>query len=382
MEDEFKAQLKADRCKGTLRKQTRRKAGVPAKRIDLGERLPAEKVALKDGYRIENVRGYLAGNYLLDYADWSSNRRFCSAFLDIRTWPPKQSTDIELVIHGMALSKNGVYAAMVGSNVTNEEGYLSDWKDKILIGSDLSDIEQWELVYEKEDLEWSAMVWFEDELFAANKEQVFHIKDVKHFADSMHTVLEYEPADIHSWPEFFIVGDKLFLCMNQFIYQWDKNAGFKQIYELEEYSSASGDFVPMGENRVAFILSTENPISGKKEKALAVLDITTLEVKKYPCKPAWLRRWKENCVCAVSVMANNTKQPIIECFDFNTNEKRRLMYGALGTDGVSDIIETEAGTVLLGSGNHIYLTTQLWDFMKLEKKCLDEAKATLGCKGA
>ena len=59
--------------------------------------------------------------------------------------------------------------------------------------------------------------------------------------------------------------------------------------------------------------------------------------------------------------------PIVECFDFDTGEKRSLMYGSLGADSVHSIFETAVGTVLEGNCGDIYLTTQLWDFMKIER---------------
>lgn len=53
--------------------------------------------------------------------------------LDINVWPPKQSADIELVVHRLAKNVDGLYVAKVQNNAVNEQGYLADKTDKILI---------------------------------------------------------------------------------------------------------------------------------------------------------------------------------------------------------------------------------------------------------
>ena len=69
---------------------------------------------------------------LLDCSDFSKHR-FCSAMLDIKVWPPKQSADIEVVVHRLAKNVDGLYVAKVQNNAVNEQGYLADKTDKILI---------------------------------------------------------------------------------------------------------------------------------------------------------------------------------------------------------------------------------------------------------
>lgn len=360
-EEAFKAQLKADRCKGTSRKQARRKAGTPAKRIDLGKRLPVERYILEQGYSINLVAACLDGKLLLDYKSWSEPRHFCSALLNINEWKPKQSKDLNLIVERLALNKNGVYAAMVQNNEINGQGYLTNRNNKVLLGSDMSNIEKWQCIYEGETLEWSQMIWFEDKLFAADKNCVYHIKDMMNFAASCEKVLELERGDIRWHPKFFVSGNVLYLYMHQVIYRWEKDFGFRPIYRIDGFTA--WDFVPVCENKVAFQVRPKFIERGVTEGELTVLDVITLEVQKIPCHYGYVRRWENNRIC---VLPNNVtgKMPIMECFDFDTNEKRCLMYGALGSDCVHNIFETVVGTVLQGDGKNIYLTTGLWDFMK------------------
>ncbi len=360
-EEAFKAQLKSDRSKGTPRKQARRKAGTPAKRIDLGKRLPVERYTLEQGCRINLVAECLDGKLLLDYESWSEPRHFCSALLNINEWKPKQSKDMKLIVERLALNKNGIYAAMVQNNEINQQGYLANPNNKVLIGSDINNIELWQCIYEGEKLEWSQMIWFEDELFVADKNCAYHIKDVMNFAISHEKVLELEKGDIRWHPKFFVSCKVLYLYMHQVIYKWEKNLGFRQIYRIDGFTA--WDFVPVGKNKVAFQVRPKFIERGVTEAELTVLDVTTLEEEKFPCHYGYVRSWENNRIC---VLPNNvtSKMPIIECFDFDTNEKRCLMYGALGSDNVHNIFETSVGTILQGEGKNIYLTTGLWDFMK------------------
>lgn len=116
---------------------------------------------------------------LLDCSDFSKHR-FGSAMLDIKVWPPKQSADIEVVVHRLAKNVDGLYVAKVQNNAVNEQGYLADKTDKILIGNDIASIEK---------------------------------------------VLEPEGWDIHWFPKFFMVVEQLFLFMHQVIYQWTEENG-------------------------------------------------------------------------------------------------------------------------------------------------------------
>ena len=100
--------------------------------------------------------------------------------LDIKVWPPKQSADIEVVVHRLAKNVDGLYVAKVQNNAVNEQGYLADKTDKILIGNDIASIEK---------------------------------------------VLEPKGWDIHWFPKFFMVVEQLFLFMHQVIYQWTEENG-------------------------------------------------------------------------------------------------------------------------------------------------------------
>ena len=362
-EDDFKAVLKKNKCKGTLRKQARRKEGVSAKRIDLGKRLPNKKIVLKEGYSINLVTDCLDGNLLLDYSDFSE-RRFCSAMLNINEWQPTQTSDYELIVRRLSRNENGLYVAKTQGNFVNEKGYLADKNNKILIGSDLTKLDKWQCVYEKENLEWSAFEWFNNELFVADKNLVYYIKDVNNFHGSIKKVLELEGGDFRWYPKFFVVGNQLFLFMHQSVYKWIEGQMFDKIYEIEGFNV--WDFVPVGENKVAFQVRPESVNRGTTESELTLLDINTLEVEKYPCHYGNVRKWTENRVCILAVEPT-AKMSIMECFDFETNEKKVLKYGALGKDCVRDIYETDCGTVIVGSEKNIYLTTQLWEFMNVEK---------------
>lgn len=103
--EEFKDGLKDEdkKQKATQHKQARRKPGTPAKRINLGKRLPCDKMALAAGYRVKLTGDCIDEVLWLDYNmsvenEAASTRRYCSAYLSIKEWPPKQSADIELLV--------------------------------------------------------------------------------------------------------------------------------------------------------------------------------------------------------------------------------------------------------------------------------------------
>ena len=80
--EEFKAELKAQKQKAQQRKQTRRKAGTPAKRINLGKRLPCDKMTLAAGYRVKLTGACIDEMLWLDYNMSVENgatntRRYC-----------------------------------------------------------------------------------------------------------------------------------------------------------------------------------------------------------------------------------------------------------------------------------------------------------------
>ena len=94
-EDAFKKWLRAEKKKGTAKKQPRKKPGDAAKRIDLSERIVCEKFSLPERYRI--ISTARMGNVLmLDYRKHGENTRFDSALLDIGAWPPVQGLIWEL----------------------------------------------------------------------------------------------------------------------------------------------------------------------------------------------------------------------------------------------------------------------------------------------
>lgn len=373
--EEFKAELKAGNKnqKATQRKQARRKAGIPAKRIDLGKRLPCDKITLEPGYQVHLTMGCIDETLWLDYSMSLSDsdagaRRYCSAFLSINEWEPKQSPDIELVVRMMAKSPDGLYAALVQNNAVNEKGYLADKCEAVIVGTDIDKMEEWKCVHKGLNLEWPAMLWFGEELFVADRDCVYRIKNIMDFQGSYETVFALKGGDVRWFPKFFLLGDRLYLYMHQSIYEWKKKSGFfkkgsefKKIYTIDGFNV--WDFVPVGESKVAFQVRPKSIPRGKTESCLTLLDLVTGKATHYPCHYGYVRKWKGNKICVLPLNVTS-KMPIIECFDFDSGEKRRLLYGALGKDSVRNIYETSCGTVLEGSGKNIYRTTGLWEFME------------------
>lgn len=374
--EEFKAELKTQKQKATQRKQPKRKAGTPAKRIDLGKRLPCDKIALAAGYKVHLTMDCIDEILWLDYNmsvanDTSNTRRYCSAFLNIKEWPPKQSTDIELLVRRMAKRPDGVFVALVQNNTVNENGYLADKNTALVTGTDIAQIEEWQCVHKDPNLEWSAMKWFEGELFAADQNSVYHIKNIMDFPNSCEKVLELKGADVRWFPKFFILGDKLYLFMHQSIYEWRKKSGlfkkgceFKKIYTIDGFNA--WDFVPVGDSKVAFQVRPKSIPRGETESKLTLLDLATGIESHYPCHYGYVRKWTDGRICVLPIDVKS-KMSIIECFDFDSGERKNLMYGALGKDSVQDIYETSCGTILEGRGKNIYRTTGLWEFMESAK---------------
>ncbi len=374
--EEFKAELKAQKQKTQQRKQTRRKAGTPAKRINLGKRLPCDKMTLAAGYRVKLTGACIDEMLWLDYNMSVENgatntRRYCSAFLDIKEWPPKQSTDIELLVQNIAKRPDGLFAALVQNNTVNESGYLADKNTEIVTGTDIAQIEKWQCVHKASNPEWSAMKWFEGELFAAEKNCVYRIKNITDFENSREKVLELKGGDVRWFPKFFILGDRLYLFMHQSIYVWRKKSGlFRKDYEFKKIYTIDGfnvwNFVPVGDSKVAFQVRPKSVPRGKTESRLTLLDFTTGKESHYPCHYGYVRKWTDSRICILPIDVKS-KMPIIECFDLNSGERKHLMYGALGKDSVRNIYETSCGTILEGKEKNIYRTTELWEFMESVK---------------
>lgn len=102
--EELKAELKTrdEKQKATQRKQAKRMAGTPAKRI----------------------------NYLTSANSVFGARRYCSAFLDIKGWPPKQNEDIELLVRKIIKRQDGLYTALVQRCYSCHYGYVRKWMDE------------------------------------------------------------------------------------------------------------------------------------------------------------------------------------------------------------------------------------------------------------
>lgn len=374
--EEFKAELKAYKQKATWRKQPKRKAGTPAKRIDLGKRLPCDKMTLEAGYKVHLTIDCIDESLWLDYNmsvenGASNTRRYCSAFLNIKEWPPKQSTDKELLVRKIAKRLDGVFAALVQNNTVNENGYLADKDTMLITGADIAQIENWQCVHKDSNLEWSAMQWFEGELFAADSNSVYRIKDVTDFTNSCEKVLELKGGDVRWFPKFFISGDKLYLFMHQSVYEWRKKSGlfrkgceFKKIYTIDGFNA--WDFVPVGDSKVAFQVRPKSVPRGETESKLTLLDLATGKESHYPCHYGYVRKWTDDRICVLPIDITS-KMLIIECFDFNSGERKNLMYGALGKDSVCDIYEVSCGTVLVGREKNIYRASELWEFMESPK---------------
>lgn len=371
--EEFKAELKVQKQKAQQRKQARRKAGTPAKRINLGKRLPCDKMTLAAGYRIKLTSACLDDILWLDYnmsvANGNSNtRRYCSAFLNMKEWPPKQSADIELLVRNIAKRPDGVFVALVQNNTANENGYLSDKNIAIVTGADIAQIGKWKCVHKDSDPEWSAMQWFEGELFAADKNCVYQINNLADLTNSCKKVLELTGGDVRWFPKFFISGDKLYLFMHRSIYELRKKSGlfkkgceFKKIYTIDGFNA--WDFVPVGDSKVAFQVRPKFISRGKTESSLTLLDLATGKESRYSCHYGYVRKWTDDRICVLPIDVTS-KMPIVECYDFHSGERKNLMYGALGKDSVCDIYETSCGTILEGREKNIYRTTELWEFME------------------
>lgn len=371
LSEEVKA---ADRPpKATQRKQAKRKAGMPAKRIRLSKRLPCDKMALEPGYRVNLVTDCTDGILWLDYfmtlnRSVPASRRFCSAALDIKEWPPQQSEDIELLVHKIVRRQDGVYAAVIQSNTVNENGYLADKGESIVTGTDITRIGEWKCLQKETNFDCCALIWFEAELFAADLSSVYLIKNIEDLSHSREKVLERKGGNSHWFPKFFLLGGRLYLFMHQTVYEWKKKSWFfKTGGEFEKVYTINGfnvwDFVPVGETKIAFQVRPQYIPRGETESRLTLLDLTTGDERSYPCHYGYVRPWTDGRVCVLPVDVTN-KMPIIECFDFAAGKKKSLMYGALGKDSVRNIYETGCGTVIEGSGKYLYRTTKLWEFMK------------------
>ena len=365
-EERFKNTLKQQKKRGIPKKQPRRKWGSNAKRIDLAKRLPCEKFSLSEGYTTNLVIKCFDDTLWLDYRQFGAERKFDSASLNIGSWPPVQSTDLGLCVRRIARNEDGTYAAIIQNNTVNEQGYLSDKNKKVLIGKDINTIKNWRCVYEGEHLDWSAMIWFENELFVSDQNSVYHIKNPDQFAASMEKVLEPDGGDVRLFPKFFILDNTLYLYLHHAIYKWEKSRSlfkrgfqFRKIYVPEAFMTE--DLIPVGEHKVAFQTRPEYITKGVTEAELTVLDINTLQTEKYPCHYGNVMKWTENRICVLPKNVTGN-MPIIECFDFDRGEKRCLMYGALGKDCICDIYETKCGTIL-STRRSLYRAVDFWNDM-------------------
>ena len=170
----------------------------------------------------------------------------------------------------------------------------------------------------------------------------------------------------------FVVGDNLYMFLERTIYRWEKEQEkFEPIYTLKKNEYTAEGFVAISDKEVAFQARPgrylpDDTLVG----ALTVLNLETMERRTYACQYGRIHKWGENRICVMSGSAKS-KTPIMECFDFERNEKRRLMAGALGKAGIYHIYETKAGTILQNSALEYCRVDKLWELME---KCEPEVK--------
>lgn len=370
-EAEFKEILKAGKKSGTLRKQPRRKAGEAAKRMKLKKRISYEKFSIQEGYQQLFLTPCMDEKLWLECTgDWDDvNRRYDAAVLDLSQWEPVQSKDVGLYIKFVTQSEDGSYVAIVSDNTTDEKGKLINKRNRIIRGTDIEHMKDWMCIYEDNQgiLGYcSEQICFEKQLFLANSVVIFRIKESDKLQTSMERVFERKCGGGDAfYYDLFVVGNHLYMFLEKTMYRWEREQEeFESIYTLKSDAYSAEGFLPLGDKEVVFQTRPSRYFPDDNQGGtLTVLNLETMEEKIYNCQYGNIQKWGENRICVLQSYAMS-KKPIIECFDFQKQEKRCLMAGAVGKAGICDIFETKAGTILRNSKQEYCKVEDLWAIME------------------
>lgn len=89
---------------------------------------------------------------------------------------------------------------------------------------------------------------------------------------------------------------------------------------------------------------------------------TTADFPRYFVRRGELCLWQGRlCVTLHNVRRG---EPILQCFDLATGEKRELLFGALGKNEIYGIRTLRDGRTVLELGGTLCFTDCLWEFMK------------------
>lgn len=370
-EAEFKEILKIGKKSGTLRKQSRRKAGEVAKRMKFKRRIPYETYSIQEGYHRHYLLPCMNESIWLECGDWLDvNRRYDAAVLDFSQWEPIQSKDVGFYLRFVTQIADGSYVAIVSDNATNEKGKLVDRTSRIIKGTNIEHMKDWMCIYDEGDQDilysFHEMICFENQLFLANLGCIFRIKEIDKPQTTMDMVFEREccGGDAYFY-RLFVVGNQLYMFIQKTLYRWERELEkFEPIYNLKPETYSADGFLPLGDKEVVFQTRPNRYYPDDNQGGtLTVLNLENMVEKIYNCQYGEKQKWGENRICVIQSHAMS-KKPIIECFDFEKKEKRCLMAGAVGKAGICDIFETKAGTILRNSKQEYCKVENLWAIME------------------
>lgn len=356
-------------CKGRRKKawplaQPRRKPGTPAKRLDLGARLPCELCRLPEGWR--TMYADMADDALW-VNSWADPERFLCGRLRLDQQPPRLE-QVPLLVRRPVRRADGLWAVMLSQPEREEQGgrrVLKDKTSRLCVGTDLADMERWRVLDARETgNDWNQLFWFGEDLFLANHTQAAVIREAGE-GGSVQTLLEGKPQTTADFPRYFVRRGGLYLYFQRRVYRWQekkllRKAGFTPIYTISHETAAN--MVPVGETEAAFVDRHISVPRSQTEQEITILDVETGKTRGLTSRKGELCIWQRRlCVTPHNVRRG---EPVLQCFDLTTGETRELTFGALRKNEVYGIHSLSDGRTVLETGDTLCFTDCLWEFMK------------------
>ncbi len=364
---ELEAWCKSHRKKIHLLAQPRRRPGTPARRLDLGVRLPCEMYRLPQGW--QTVHTGMCKDALCIRNLRSDPQRFRCALLHLEQNPPRLE-ELPRVVWKLA-GENGMWAARVNRPEKDEKGFaLYKHSMQVCAGTDFAGMEHWKVLDAEKEGEdfWHTHYWFHGDLFMAGKARAGVIRKAG-AGGSVQLLLEGGTKSAIDFPCFFVRRDVLYLYFQRRFYRWQEKKLFRKADFIPIYTisgETADELLPIGETQAAFV-DRKGPIPrSAAEQEVTILDVETGKTSKLTTRAGWLRPWQGR----LCVMPRNVRrgEPILQCFDLAAGDRRELIFGALGKSEIGGIYTLSDGRTVLESGNTLYFTNCLWEFMGAMKE--------------
>ena len=219
--------LEVNNRKGEIKKQSGRKLGNVAKRIELAKRIPFEKYLMPKDYMPKGTMDDLLILYCIKHSPPYNS------ILDVSNWPPQKINDLNLFIRPCTDCGSNRKIALVRKDTLDKNGKLIEKEYDIVSGYDINNISEWKCLCSDLQIKVDRMIFFNNMLFLFNRDSVYLVSDLNHFKESMIKIL-----DLKVPVEPFIYDDNLYLYaqINRAIYKLEKkNISTKTEWKMKKF---------------------------------------------------------------------------------------------------------------------------------------------------